>query len=107
MSVLAGFGNFVALEGLVTPGDPTQTARDILESDGLFRLVYAAVYLVAISQLVGVLRLVGDVDYLAVFSRDQRQSQALLGINSVDDVWRAGRRLAMGGASLHATTTRR
>ena len=36
-----------------------------------FRIVYAAVYLVAISQLVEVLRLVGDVDNLAVFSRDQ------------------------------------
>jgi hypothetical protein len=129
MSVLAGFGNFVALEGLVTPGNAARTAGDILESEGLFRLgimtmflvvaldvvvawalyrvfspvsrsisllaawfrlVYTAVYLVAISQLVGVLRLLGDHDYLAVFSRDQLQAQALSGINSFGDVWAAG-----------------
>jgi hypothetical protein len=129
MSVLAGFGNFVALERLVTEGNAAQTARDILESDSLFRLgimamflvialdvvvawalyrvfspasrsisllaawfriVYAAVYLVAVSQLVGVLRLLGDDDYLAVFSGDQLQAQALLGINAFGDVWAAG-----------------
>ncbi len=129
MSVLAGFGNFIALEGLVTPGNSAQTAGDILESGGLFRLgivamflvvaldvvvawalyrvfspasrsismlaawfrmAYAAVYLVAIGQLVGVLRLLGGDEYLEVFSRDQLQAHALLGINSFGDVWRAG-----------------
>jgi hypothetical protein len=55
-----------------------------------FRIVYAAVYLVAVSQLVGVLRLLGDDDYLAVFSGDQLQAQALLGINAFGDVWAAG-----------------
>ncbi|MCZ2857474.1 DUF4386 domain-containing protein [Blastococcus sp. VKM Ac-2987] len=38
MSVLAGFGNFVAIDGLVTPGDATATASDIMASAGLFRL---------------------------------------------------------------------
>ena len=128
MSVLAIFGNFVAVEGLVTGGNAAQTARDILESEGLFRLgiaalflvvaldvvvawalyrvfspasrsisllaawfriLYAGVFLVAISQLVGVLRLLADDDYLAVFSADQLQAQALLGINAFGDVWAA------------------
>src|SRR6476619_5773368 len=46
MSVLAGFGYFVAVKGLVTPGNPAQTATDITESDGLFRLGIASLYLV-------------------------------------------------------------
>jgi hypothetical protein len=38
MSVLAGFGNFVALDGLVTEGDASLTAQNITASQGLFRL---------------------------------------------------------------------
>jgi hypothetical protein len=129
MSVLAGFGYFAAVEGLVTPGDAAQTARDISASEGLFRLgivslflvialdvvvawglyrvfdpvshglsllaawlriVFAGVFMVAISQLVGVPRLLGNEDYLAVFGADQLQAQALLRINAFTDIWDAG-----------------
>ena len=34
MAASAGFGNFVAVEGLVTPGDATSTASDILAAEG-------------------------------------------------------------------------
>lgn len=129
MSALAGFGNFVAVERLVTWGNAAQTATDIIASEGLFRfgiaslflvialdvvvawalyrvfspvnrgismlaacfrIVYAGVFMVAISQLLGVLRLLGNGDYLAVFSADQLHAQALLGINAFSDVWGAG-----------------
>lgn len=46
ISALAGFGYFVAVRGLVTPGDPAQTAKDITESSSLFRLGIASLYLV-------------------------------------------------------------
>jgi hypothetical protein len=128
MSALAGFGNFVALRGLVTEGNAAQTATDIMASDGLFRLgivslflvvaldvvvawalyrvfspvskgisrlaawfriAYAAVFMVAIGQLIGVLRLLSNDDYLRVFSADQLHAQALLRIDSFSDIWHA------------------
>jgi Domain of unknown function (DUF4386) len=128
ISALAGFGYFVAVKGLVTPGDPAQTAKDITESSGVFRLgivslylvipldiviawalyrvfspvskslsmlaaglriAFAVVFMVAISQLVDVLRLLND-DYLAVFSPEQLHAQVLLAINAFSDVWHAG-----------------
>ncbi len=46
MSVLAGFGYFVAVEGLVTPGDAARTARDVTASEGLFRLGILSLFLV-------------------------------------------------------------
>lgn len=46
MSALAGFGNFVALQGLVTQGNAAQTARDITESAGLFRAGIASLLVV-------------------------------------------------------------
>ena len=46
MVPLAVFGNFVALEGLVTQGDPETTARDIMASEGMFRLGIVSFYLV-------------------------------------------------------------
>ena len=128
ISALAGFGYFVAVKGLVTPGNAAQTAKDITESQGLFRLgivslylvipldivvawalyrvlspvskglsmlaaglriAFAVVFMVAISQLVDVLRLLND-DYLAVFSPEQLHAQVLLAINAFSDVWHAG-----------------
>jgi len=128
ISALAGFGYFVAVKGLVTPGNAAQTAKDITESPGLFRLgivslylvipldiviawalyrvfspvskslsmlaaglriAFAVVFMVAISQLVDVLRLLND-DYLAVFSPEQLHAQVLLAINAFSDVWHAG-----------------
>lgn len=129
MSALSGFGIFVALEGLITPGNAAQTASDVMGSQALFRygiaslflvvvldvvvawglyrvfspvnkgismlaawlrLAYAAVFLVAISQLLGVLRLLSSADSLAAFSPAQRQAQAMLGISAFEDVWNAG-----------------
>lgn len=129
MSVLAGFGYFAAVEGLVTPGDAAQTARDITASEGLFRfgivslflvialdvvvawalyrvfnpvsqglsllaawlrIVYGGIFMVAVGQLVGVPRLLGNDDYLSVFSTDQLQAQALLRVSAFTDIWDAG-----------------
>jgi hypothetical protein len=52
MSALAGFGNFVAVEGLVTPGDAARTADDILAAEGTFRLGVLALYLVVVLDVV-------------------------------------------------------
>jgi Domain of unknown function (DUF4386) len=46
MSVLAGFGYFVAIDGLVTPGDATATATDITASAGLFRFGILSLFVV-------------------------------------------------------------
>lgn len=129
MAVLAAFGNFAAVAGLVTQGDAARTATDITQSEGLFRfgilslllvialdvvvawalyrvfspvsrsismlaavlrLVYAAVFMVAIGQLLGVLRLLSTDGYLSVLNPDQLHAQALLGINAFNDLWHAG-----------------
>lgn len=129
MTVLAIFGNFVALEGLVTQGDAARTAKDIIGSESVFRLgiaslflvivldvviawalyrvfspvnarlsmlaawfrlAYAGVFMVAISELVGALRLLGNQEYLAVFNADQLHAQALLRIETFTDIWQAG-----------------
>ena len=129
MSVLAGLGKFVALDGLVTQGNAARTATDIAESDGLFRLgiasmflvivldvvvawalyrvfrpvnknlsmlaaafrlVFAGVFMVAIGQLLGVVRLLGNDEYLSVLNADQLNAQALLGINAFNDLWVVG-----------------
>lgn len=136
MAALSGFANFVALEGLVTPGDPAATAQDVAASETLFRLAvgslllvvaldvviawalfrvfrpvhaglsmlaawfrlaYAAVFMVAISELLGALRLLGD-GYLAVFDADQLHAEALLRIEAFTDTWDAG--LILFGLSL-------
>lgn len=129
LSALSGFGNFVAVEGLVAQGDAARTARDIMASEGMFRfgilslflvvaldvvvawalfrvfspvstsismlaaifrLVYAGVFMVAISELVGALRLLGNEEYLAAFNADQLHAQALLRIEAFTDIWDAG-----------------
>jgi hypothetical protein len=52
MAALAGLGNFVAVEGLVTPGDAARTADDILAAEGTFRLGVLALYLVVVLDVV-------------------------------------------------------
>lgn len=52
MTVLAGFGNFVAVEGLVTPGDAGRTADHILAAEGTFRLGILALSLVVVLDVV-------------------------------------------------------
>jgi len=129
MSVVAIFGNVVVVDGLVTEGNATQTAADIMASAGLFRLgiaslvvvvaldvvvawalyrvfspvnkslsmlaaalrlVYSGVLMVAIGQLLGVIRLLGDDGYLAVFGADQVNAQAMVGIAAFNDIWYVG-----------------
>ena len=129
LSVLAAFGYILVIKGLVTPGNAAQTASDITESDGLFRLgivslylvivldvvvawalyrvfsrvnrnismlaavlrtAFAGVFMVAISQLVAVPRLLGQEDHPAAFSPEQVQAQALSAINAFSDIWHAG-----------------
>jgi hypothetical protein len=67
---------------------PVNKAVSILA--GCLRMIYSGVFLVAISQLVAVPRLLGDDRYLAVYSPDQLHAQALLTINAFNDVWHAG-----------------
>jgi hypothetical protein len=52
LAVLAGFGNLVVVQGLVTPGDARTTAHDITASEGLFRLGVASLYLGALLDIV-------------------------------------------------------
>ena len=50
--VLAPFSTFVAVGGLVTPGDAGRTAQDILGSEGLFRWGIASLILVVILDVI-------------------------------------------------------
>ena len=125
MSAFAVFGKVFVLDSLVTPGNPTQTAQDILASAGLFRLgivslilvialdvviacalyrvfspvnkglslvaaamrlVYSAVFMVAIAQLPGVLGLLTDDSNRAVFSAEQLNAQASLGLAAFTEI---------------------
>jgi hypothetical protein len=129
MSVVAIFGNVVAVDGLVTEGDAARTASDIMASQGLFRLgiaslivvvaldvvvawalyrvfspvnaslsmlaaalrlVYAGVFMVATGQLLGVVRLLSDDGYVALFGADQLNAQAMLGVTAFNDIWYVG-----------------
>jgi Domain of unknown function (DUF4386) len=126
MSALAGFGNFVVLEGLVTDGDAARTAADILASEGMFRLGVASLYLVvvldvviawallrvfspvsaglsqlaawfrlayagvfslAISQLAGIPGLLTAKTYTSVFGAEQVQAQAMQRLDAFSDIW--------------------
>jgi Domain of unknown function (DUF4386) len=49
---LAVFGEVFVVEGLVTPGDAARTARDVMASEGLFRLGVLSLYLVGILDVV-------------------------------------------------------
>jgi Domain of unknown function (DUF4386) len=137
MSALAGFGNLVVLQGLVTPGDAARTASAIASSEGmfrlgvaslylvvlldvivawslfrlfgpvnrtvsglaaLFRLAYATVFMVAISQLAGIPAVLHGPGYGAAFTVPQRQGQVLLKIDTFNDIWFAG--LILFGAHL-------
>ncbi|MFC7447707.1 DUF4386 domain-containing protein [Rhodococcus daqingensis] len=128
MAALAAFAIPVAVDGPVTPGDATQTARNLADSKGvfrlgivslilvaaldvvvawalytalrpvstalsmlaaLFRLAYAGVFLVAVAQLAGVLRLLDD-GAPAAFGADQRDAQVLLEVGAFHDIWDIG-----------------
>lgn len=52
MSVLGGFGNFGAVEALVTPGDAARTTADIAASATLFRLGIASLLAVVVLDVI-------------------------------------------------------
>jgi hypothetical protein len=65
LAALAGFGNLVVVEGLVTPGDAAKTAEDIMASEGMFRFGIATLYLAFILDVVvawALLRVFGPVN---------------------------------------------
>lgn len=47
IAAVSVFANFIVLEQLVTPGDPTATAKDIASSKGLFQAGVAGWFLIA------------------------------------------------------------
>jgi hypothetical protein len=55
-----------------------------------FRLVYSGVLMVAIGQLLGVIRLLGDDGNLALLGADQLNAQAMVGITAFNDIWYVG-----------------
>ena len=137
VAAFAGFGNLVVVEGMVTPGDPAQTAADVMAAPGTFRLgvaslyvvvlldvivawgllrvfspvnvgvsrlaawlrlTYAAVFVVAISQLAGIPDLLGSDTYSSTFTADQLDAQAMQKVDAFNDIWFAG--LILFGAHL-------
>lgn len=129
MSAVAIFGQVVVVDGLMTEGDPAQTATDVTASAGLFRLgivslivvialdvvvawalyrvfsavnmslsvlaatmrlVYSAVFMVAIGQLLGVSRLLSDDGNRAVLGAEHIQIQAMQGLTAFKDIWYVG-----------------
>jgi hypothetical protein len=129
MVPLSAVGVFMAVQGLTTPGDADSTARNIVASEGLFRLgivslfanvaldmvvawalyrvfspvnrsisrlaawfqiVFAGVFMVAIGELPGVLRLLDTDAHPAVFDARQMHSLALERINTFTSIWDAG-----------------
>jgi hypothetical protein len=56
----------------------------------IMRLVYSAVFMVAIGQLLGVIRLLSDDSNRAVLGADQVQVQALQGMSAFNDIWYVG-----------------
>lgn len=63
-----------------------------------FRLSYAAVFAVAIGHLVGVPLLLGSHQYLTTFSGAQRRTQALVEVETFQNIWHVG--LALFGVHL-------
>ena len=137
MAVLSGLGMLVAVQGLVTLGDATATAADILGSQGVFslgvaslylvalldvvvawallrvfnpvnaelsrlgawlRLAYAAVFMVALSQLAGIPALLNDAEDTSPFTAEQLNAQALVKADAFYDIWFGG--LILFGAHL-------
>jgi hypothetical protein len=57
------------------------------------RLVYSGVLMVAVGQLLGVIRLLSNDGYLTVFGADQVNAQAMVGITAFNDIWYVGQLL--------------
>ena len=75
--------------------------RDLSRLGAWFRLGYAAVFLVAISQLAGIPQLLRTPAYATVFTPEQLHGQALLKVDTFNDVWFAG--LVLFGVHLALT----
>jgi hypothetical protein len=56
----------------------------------MLRLVYSGVFMVAIAELLGVVRLLSNDGSVAVFGPDQLNAQAMLGISAFNDIWFVG-----------------
>jgi Domain of unknown function (DUF4386) len=54
-----------------------------------FRLVYSGVLMVAIGQLLGVIRLLSDGN-VVLLGRDQLNAEAMVGITAFNDIWYVG-----------------
>ncbi|TCO32421.1 uncharacterized protein DUF4386 [Kribbella steppae] len=123
MAALVGFGNFAAIEGLVTWGDAGKTAQDIAASEGLFRAGVASLFLVVVLDVViacALYRVFTPVDrtmsllaaafrlvYAAVFmvalgylldALRHVDQQVLSDVEAFSDLWTAG--LGLFGAHL-------
>ncbi|MDX6309490.1 MAG: hypothetical protein QOI06_2536 [Nocardioidaceae bacterium] len=134
---LAGFGNLVVVQGLVTSGNAAATAHDILGSQAMFRLgvaslylagvldvvvawallrvfssvnaelarlnawlrlSYAAVFMVALSQLAGIPSLLTNADGRGAFTNGQLAAEAMAKVDTFHDIWFAA--LILFGAHL-------
>ena len=51
------------------------------------RISYAAIFAVAVAQLIGVLRLLGDEQYLKSYSADQLHTEVMLKVDAFHDIW--------------------
>jgi Domain of unknown function (DUF4386) len=105
MAALAGFGYNVAIHGLITPGNATRTAQDIMAHQGLFRAGIASLFLVIALDVVAALGL------YRVFSPVSKPISAAAaamrlvyaGIFAVAVVQLAGAARLLGGTSLPAS----
>jgi hypothetical protein len=119
LALLAAFGNIIVLENLVTWDDATETATEIADAEGLFRLAVASLTLTAVldvivawallrvfapvsasmSTLAAWLRLafagvflvaIGQLVGVVGLVADQRAADALASLNAFDDIWDVG-----------------
>jgi hypothetical protein len=74
--------------GLYRVFEPVSRGLSLLAA--WFRIVFAGVFTVAIAQLAGVPRLLGDEGYLAAFGAEALQAQALLRVEAFNAIWDAG-----------------
>lgn len=64
-------------------------SRDVALFMAWLRVVFAGIFMVAISQLVGVLSILTTADSASVFTTEQQYAQALLGIDAFYGIWDA------------------
>lgn len=67
---------------------PVNTSLSMLAAT--LRLVYSGVLMVAIGQLLGVIRLLSDDSNLGILGADQLKAEAMVGITAFNDIWYVG-----------------